>query len=148
LLIEEALGELFVAGDGGERDVFDGVAKGPVADVVEERGDEKSLGIAGGDGGDKARVVGEAVEEEECQTVDAEGMFEAGMVGGGVDEADQAELADAGEAAELGGVDEALDARGDGDVEFGRDADEAAAAAESGEFGDVAHGERLLAIRC
>ncbi len=69
---DESAGEQFVVGDVGELQVFDRMAEGPVADVVEQGGDQESLGVGWADGGGESFVRAEPGEKFERDLVDAE----------------------------------------------------------------------------
>ena len=103
---EDPADERLVAGELRQAHVFEGMAVGPVPDVVHEGGNDERCGVCFTDGGGEVVVAPEPAEEGQRQTVDPQRMLEAGVDGAGVDQRHQPELADPRQAAHLGGVDE------------------------------------------
>jgi hypothetical protein len=104
---------------------------------VQEGGDDEDFGVFGLDDGGETRVVGELFEIEEGQAVNAEGMLESGVESGGIDQGNEAKLADAGKTAKIGRVDQQADAGRERDIDLGRDADQRPTCVEGDDFGNI-----------
>ena len=82
------------------------MAERPMADVVQQGGGQEQLGILRRNRGGESLVGGEPIEVFDGCQEDAERMFEPRVIGGRVDQPDQTELADVGQPAKRGRVDE------------------------------------------
>ncbi len=119
-------------------DVFNRVAKWPMANVVQQRGSDEPLCIIGGHGRRKACVVRELLEVQQSQPIHAQRMLEPSVVGCRVNQRDQTELADLGQPSELGSVNDGADARCERHIQFGRNPYQASACIETADFRYVA----------
>ena len=95
----------------GKLQVLDRMAERPVADVVQQRGGQEQLGILRRDGGGESLVGREPVKVFDRRQEHAQRMLLPRVVGGRVDEAHQAQLADLRQPAERGRVDQPPHAR-------------------------------------
>jgi hypothetical protein len=129
-----------VPGNLRQVEVFDRVAKGEVADVVKECGGEKCFGIARRDGCGEPFVGGKTIEILDRGQEDAKRMFLASVIGGGVDEADEAELTDVSETAEGGRIDEAAHAIGQRHVDSRGNPHQSARTSPAADLRDVVNG--------
>ena len=114
---------MLVAGNAGQVDVLDGVAKGPMSQVVQKRGGHKDLGRLRADRRREPLLVGKLFQVHQGQAVDAQAVLEAGVQRRRIDQRDQAQLADPRQAAEFRRVDELPHPRRQRHVHLGRNAD-------------------------
>ncbi len=134
---QKAVGKQLVARHAGQLDVLDRMAKRPVAQVVQQGGGQKDLGVLGADGRLKPLVVGQPLQIQQPQAEDAQAVLEAGMMGRRIDQRHQPQLADAGQAAEVGRVDHLPHATRERNVDLRRDADQRPPGIQGGHFGNV-----------
>ena len=119
---QKAVGEQLVLRHAGQPHVFDRVAKRPMAQVVQQRGDDKQLGVRRRNDRGKALVVGKLPQEQQGQAIHAQRMLEPRVDGRRIDQRHQAQLADPGQAAKLAAVDDGPHAGRERHVEFRRNA--------------------------
>ena len=102
-----------VGSDAGEEALV-GVGEGSVADVVQKGGESHGEDVVGGDvevglGG------AQMIDEETGDVTDADGVLEAGVVGGRIDVVYESGLVDVSESLEVRSVDDAGEGVRDGD---------------------------------
>ena len=130
---EEAVGEHLVVRYARQTDILNRMAKGPMPQIVKHRRDQKHLRVMRRHRGGKACVEGEPLEIQQRHPINAQGVFEPSVVGGGIDQRNQTQLADAGEPAKVLGVDDLTDARRKRDVESRGEYESGAAARQAPE---------------
>ena len=131
---QKAVGEQLVRGHARQVDVFDGMAERPMAQVVQQGRDDQQLGVLGPHGLGETLVVGQLLQEQQRQPVDAQRVLEPRMDCGRVDQRNQAELADPRQPAELRAIDQMPDPAGHGNVQLRRDADQRTPGVQAGNF--------------
>ena len=123
-LQQKAIRKQLMAWDAGQFDVFNRVAKRPVAQVVEESCRQKNLGVLRADCRLKPLIVCKPPQVEQCKSKNAQAMLEARMVGRRINERYQSQLADACQAAEIGRINDLLHTARQRNVDLRRYAEE------------------------
>ena len=121
-LQQEAVGEQLVARHARQPDVFDRMAERPVAQVVQQRGGDEHLGVFRPNGPRESLVVRQLLQVQQGQAVHAQAVLEARVDRRRIDQRHQAQLADPGQPAEVGRVDQLPHARRQRHVDLGRNA--------------------------
>ena len=116
-LQEEAVGEQLMRRHAGQVNVFDGVAEGPVPQIVQQGRDDQQFGVLGANALAETLVVGQLFQQQQGQAVDAQRVLEPCMQRSRIDQRHQPELADPRQPAELRRINELADPPGQGDVE-------------------------------
>ena len=86
---------------------------------------------------DKALVVRQLLQIQQRQAIHAQAVLEPGVDGRRIDQRHQPQLADAGQAAEIGRVDQLPHARRQRHVDLGRNPHQPAAGVQGDDFGNV-----------
>ncbi len=139
-LQQKTVGEQLVARHARQSEVLDRMAERPVAQIVQQRGGNERLGVFRPNVFCKTRVVGELLQVEQRQPIHAQTMLESRVDGRRIDQRDQPQLADAGQPAEIGRVDQLPHARRQRHIDLGRNAHQTAAGVQRDDFGDVEDG--------
>ena len=135
------------SGDLRQVQVFDRMAERPVADVVQQGGGEKQLGVVRRDGGGESLVGRQAIQVLDRRQKHAQRMFLPRMIGGRIDQAHQPQLADLREPAKRGRVDQPPHAVGERHVDARRNPHQPAAHAPAANFGDVVDRSHMVRLR-
>ena len=103
---QKTVGEQLVARHARQADVFDRMAERPMAQIVQQGRDDEQLGVLRAHRPRESLVVGQLLQIKQGQPIDAQAVLETRVDGRRIDQRHQAQLADPGQAAEIGRVDQ------------------------------------------